>query len=251
MCFKDLAIILAMTCNKKYEKRIEDLEERLEGIIEWYEEHPTCDPNLYEWIEVAADAAKYVDDNTEYRKLNGIVNEKELTVKELKAYRIYKNTDKLAKIVLNRLKEKDLAYDSDPLYGMAANPWISMLCYSGYKPVAALVDKNVAGVGLYIAQLRRKYKKLDEEIEKTGCKELLMTTKNVKLNETKYTNEMEYCKLKDLMDLIRTKEEAPYESRERVYSVIERFIYEPISFHNYQNFEFKKYEDIKVKSKKN
>ena len=48
--------------------------------------------------------------------------------------------------------------------------------------------------------------------------------KDIKLKETKYDNKEEKEKLEYLMDLIRTSGEEPYDSRERVYSVIEKFM---------------------------
>lgn len=254
MSIKDNVVFKTWTCKRDYEKRCENLGERIEGILNWYQENPNADPNLYEFIEVAADTAKYVDDNTEYYKFNDTkLLASDLNPEEYKAYRAFKGIYKLGKVVLARLKENKLSDENDALYNLATKAWLSSVNYSNYDPLTALVDKNIAGVGLYIAQLRRKYAKMDEEIEKTGLKEQLTTYNNIKLNQTKYSNEKEYWSLEYLMDLIRTKGDPDY-SRERIYSTIQKFHDEPMSFHNYKNFEFPRFiinneEKGKVKTK--
>ncbi len=241
MSLKDNVVIQVMTCNRRYEKRTENLVERIEEIIGKYEENPTADPDLYEFIEVAADTAKYVDDNTEFYKFNSKVFENELKPVEYKAYRAFKGINKLSKIVLNRLQQNGLANMKDPLYELTAKAWIRTVNYNNYAPISALVDKNIASVGLYIAQLRRRYAKVDELLEKAGIKEEFTTQGNIKLNQTKYDNEKEYGSLEYLMEVIRTREDEVDDSRERIYQTIQKFYETPMSIHNYKDFEFPRF----------
>lgn len=216
---KNILIEIA-NINSDYIERAQDLPDRIERIIKWYEKEKNqksgqflaVDPNLYEFMEVAGDAARYL-------------SEKKESVTNLD--RVYEGIGKLGNIVANRLVENELATEGDALHGMVTTATDKAL--AGEYDYLPYISKKIAGVGEYLAKLKRSYR------TSGPC------------SPFEYGNEIEYANLVFLMKLSTVLEKETDTNRQIVFSAIQKWHEQPIYIDNVDDYSFSITQDVAKK----
>ena len=135
--------------NEEYEERKKELPNKIEDVLRKYEEDlddsktngdRAVDPNLYEFIEMAGDASKYL-------------SEKDGRVSDI--IKVYCGIEKLGNLIAERLVENELSEVGDALYNMVIDAKEKALkgkCSNYYSP---FINKRVAEMGLELAKQKR------------------------------------------------------------------------------------------------
>lgn len=126
--------------NKMYKKRAQNLPKRIELIINWYEKNIEVDPNIYEYIEVAGDANRYL-------------SEKKAKYKDLE--KVYNGIIKLGKIVSDRTINNNIATKNSSLYGMINDATEHAISGEIMYNVTPFINKKIAGTQEYLSKLQR------------------------------------------------------------------------------------------------
>ena len=140
-----------------YESRARELPYRIENILRWYKwlnitkkdgdievfVENMQDPNLYEYIEVAGDAKRYLYEN-------------KASAEDIEKVR--NGMNKYSSMIKEKVVEQELAEEGDALFNLVDKA--SDMSYNGTREemIDSFVDKKIAGVGEYLSKLKRIYR---------------------------------------------------------------------------------------------
>lgn len=144
---------------------------KINNIFNYYKENPMCDPNLYEYIGVSNDVARYISKNVgndsyammdhEETNENGervFMSAEESQARYPQATAVFKMWDALTKEVRGKLIDNEIESD-------LKSPLFQLLNEVYYNTIQGLQEEDIeykqmaAGVALYIAQEKRNVKK--------------------------------------------------------------------------------------------
>jgi hypothetical protein len=145
-----------------------NVSQRITNILNYYQENPGCDPNMYEFVGLCYDMVQYLDreaPNYGIHSSGQILGEKGEVIREVisKEQRraqypipcaVYDKFDILSQQFKQKLLGNDLGITEDsPLYQLYHDLSIGVGTYSAYGDTP--LKEKLGGVALFIAQKKR------------------------------------------------------------------------------------------------
>ena len=168
------------------------------------------DPNLQEFVEVARDARVYL-------------YEQRASEENLEKTR--EKIELLRAIVLHRLVSNGLARENDALYNLINNAGDMIFCGTKEELIDSFVDQKLAGVGEFLAKLKRHY---------SGKPMSADFLRYSDVYSYKYLNHEEFRSIVTLMGLLSDVDD----NRIKVFEAIKKWHDQPIYYNNVTDYSF-------------